>query len=93
MNVIVRSDRKDYFEDPANLKEITLLQEFLESLDGEDQTISFLDYVRLVRYAGNRYEPACCALPQQSWDLRMTLNNLKSMLGQDLLESFVNKDF
>jgi uncharacterized protein len=93
LNVIVSSDRTDYFENPANLEQIERLQEFMESLEGVDKTISFLDYVKLVRYATNRYEPEYYALPREPWDLRMVLNNLKSMLGQELLLSFVNPDF
>jgi len=93
LNVIVSAERTDYFENPANLKQIESLQEFMESLDGVDKTISFIDYVKLVRYATNRYESEYYALPREPWELRMVLNNLKSMLGQELLESFVNPDF
>ena len=93
VNVVMGTPQADYFEDPAHLADIARLQQFLEKLPGVDKTISFADYLKLVNYALNRFEPQYYALPQEGFEVRMLINNYTTMLGEDMLTSFMSSDF
>jgi hypothetical protein len=77
------------FRKCENIADIERLQQFLDTLPGVDKTISFADYLKLVNYASNRFEPAYYKLPTESWELRMLMNTYKSMLGMDLFNAFM----
>ncbi|MFO7716901.1 MMPL family transporter [Desulfosarcina sp.] len=89
VNVVMTSPAEDYFESAENIARIEKLQQFLDTLPGVDKTISFADYLKLVNYASNRFEPAYYKLPTESWELRMLMNTYKSMLGMDLFNAFM----
>ncbi len=93
INVAMDSRIEDYFEDPGHVREIARLQEFLESLPGVDKTVSFADYMKLVNYALNKFDPKYYALPEEAFEVRMVLNNYRSMLGEDMLLRFMNQEF
>ena len=93
MNVVISSGQDDYFEDPAHLKEVVPIQEFLATLPGVDKTISFCDYLKLVNYATNQYQDKFYVLPEEGFEVRMLINSFKTMLGQDMLGRFMNADF
>jgi hypothetical protein len=93
VHVVMDSQVKDNFEDPEHLRQILRLQEFLEGLSGVDKAVSFADYLKLVNYATNRYDPAYYSLPQEGFEIRMLINNFKSLLGDDLLAGFMSPDF
>ncbi len=65
---------------------------FFLSLRGVDKVISFADYVKLINYVTNRYEPEYYSLPREPFELRMVVNNYKGLLGQDMFEGFMNND-
>ncbi len=90
LNVVLDSKSDDYFEEPAHLKIIAEVQEYCDSLEGVDKTISFADYLKLINYASNRYETAFYALPQEGFEVRMIMNNFKTMLGQDTFDRFMD---
>jgi uncharacterized protein len=92
INVVVDSKEDDYFEKPGHLKKIARLQKFLDSLDGVDKTVSFIDYLKLVNYATNQHKEEFYALPEEPFEIRMLVNNYKTMLGNDMLKRFVNED-
>ncbi len=89
VNVVMTSPSEDFFENAQNIADIERLQRFLDTLPGVDKTISFADYLKLVNYASNRFEPAYYKLPSESWELRMLMNTYKSMLGMDLFNAFM----
>ena len=93
VNVVMDGRMEDYFEKPANIGRLPGLQRFLETLPGVDKTISFADYMMLVNYALNRYDPAYYALPKEDFEVRMVINNYKNILGDDMLSSFMSPDF
>ena len=93
MNVAIESGEEDFFENPAHLKKISDLQVTLGSLKGVDKTISFCDYLKLVNFAGNQYQADFYALPEESFEIRMLINNFKAMLGEDMLKRFMNPTF
>jgi diguanylate cyclase (GGDEF)-like protein len=93
INVVMGTPQADYFEDPVHLAEIARLEGFLERLPGVDKTISFADYLKLVNYALNRFEPQYYALPQEAFEVRMLINNYTTMLGEDMLTLFMSPDF
>ncbi|MFC1824923.1 diguanylate cyclase, partial [Thermodesulfobacteriota bacterium] len=82
-----------FFMNPGRLVWIDELQRFLDSLDKVDKSISYVDYLKLVNYATNRYQPEYYALPEKPYQLRMLLNRYKTMLGHDMLKRFVSDDF
>jgi len=92
MNVVLDGGSPDYFEDPSRLRRITEFQGFLDTLEGVDKSISFADYLKLVNYATNRFQPEFYSLPEEPYKLRMLMNSYKSILGQDLFERFMNKE-
>ncbi len=89
VNVVMTATSEDFFENAQNIADIERLQRFLDTLPGVDKTISFADYLKLVNYASNRFEPAYYKLPTESWELRMLMNTYKSMLGMDLFNAFM----
>jgi uncharacterized protein len=94
VNVTMTGTGEDYFfEDAGRLADMVRLQQFLETLPGVDKTISYADYLKLVNYASNRFEPASYRLPEAAWETRMLVNKFKMMLGEDLLNRFMSPDF
>ncbi len=89
VNVVMTAPQEDYFESVQNIALIEKLQQFMDTLPGVDKTISFADYLKLVNYASNRFDPAFYKLPAESWELRMLMNTYKSMLGMDLFNAFM----
>ena len=71
------------------MAEIKKLQEFLETLPKVDKTISFADYLMLVNYTLNHYEPKYYVLPSEDFEIRMAINNYKTILGEDLYSRFM----
>lgn len=92
INVVIDSKTPAYFEDPKNLRHIEKQQRFIDSIQGVDKTISTLDYLRLLKYAKNRYDKEYYTLPEKPYETRMLINDYKSMLGQDMFELFMDKN-
>jgi len=93
INVVMRQAAADFFEQPKHLAEIARLQEFLQTLPGVDKTLSIVDYLKLVNYVLNRFEPKYYTLPQEGFEVRMLMNNYTTILGQDMFTSFMSPDF
>ncbi|MDJ0782145.1 MAG: MMPL family transporter [Desulfosarcinaceae bacterium] len=92
-NVVVGSPETDFFEQPQNLKLIETLQTFLDDLPGVDKTISFVDYLKLVNYASNRYDHQHYRLPSEPFEIRILINSYRSMLGKEMMTPFMTNDF
>jgi len=92
VHVVVDGGRYDYFENPEHLFEIERLQADLASLPGVDKSVSVVDYMKLVNYAMNRYDPAYYRLPTEPFEIRMVFNQYKTILGEDLLFRFATPD-
>lgn len=93
VHVVLTADRNDYFENPSHIIHLSQLQQFLEKLPGVDKAISFADYVKLVNYASNQYDPTYFTLPQKAFEMRFIINNYKSLLGKDMLDRFMDDRF
>ena len=92
INLVMAGNEKDYFEDPGHIKDISRIQGFLEKVSGVDKTVSFADYLKLVNYTTNRFDPKYYALPEEGWELRMVMNNYKTVLGEDMFTRFMTPD-
>ena len=92
INIVMGGSTADFFENPKNLADIARLQEFLDTLKGVDKTLSFADYLKLVNYVLNRFEPDYYRLPEEGFEVRMLLNNFKTILGEDVFSRFMNAD-
>jgi hypothetical protein len=93
VHVYVKSAGDDGFEDPGAIDEIARFQTFLEQLPGVDKSVSFADYLKLINYALNRFDPQYYRLPEEPFEVRMLFNNYKTMLGEDMLDRFLSPDF
>ena len=93
INVVMGQSEADYFEDSQHLADIARMQEFLVTLPGVDKTLSFADYLKLVNYVLNRFEPKYYTLPVEAFEVRMLMNNYTTILGEDMLTRFTNSDF
>ena len=93
INVAMENPEANYFEDPDHLADIARLQEFLEKLPGVDKTVSFADYLMLINYSLNHFEPPSYVLPQEGFEVRMAINNFATILGEDMLTRFMSSDF
>lgn len=89
VNILMASAAEDYFEDAQHIADIEKLQHFLDAQPGVDKTLSFTDYLKLVNYVSNRFDPAYYKLPEKSWELRMLINAYKSLLGMDMFNAFM----
>ena len=92
INIAMGGPKADFFENPKNLADIVRLQEFLDTLTGVDKTLSFADYLKLVNYVLNRFEPDSYRLPEEGFEVRMLLNNFKTILGEDIFSRFMSAD-
>lgn len=92
VNVVMATDEADFFENPENIARIAKFQTFLDTLPGVDKTVSFADYMKLVNFAGNRFEPEYYTLPQEGFEARMLINDYRILLGQDMLDRFMSGD-
>ena len=92
VHVVMGGPTEDYFESPTNVAELDRLQRFLDTLPGVDKSVSFADYLKLVNYASNRFDPQYYALPEDTYEMRLLINNFKSLLGNDLLRGFMSPD-
>jgi uncharacterized protein len=92
MHVVMNGPTEDYFESPANVAELDRFQRFLDTLPGVDKSVSFADYLKLVNYAYNRFDPQYYVLPEDVYEMRLLINNFKSLLGNDLLRGFMGPD-
>ena len=90
VHVMVTGPDEDHFERYPNLAAIEKLQKFLENLPGVDKTVSFPDYLRLINYVLNRFDPAEYRLPAEGYRIRTLVNNFKSILGKDLFARFMD---
>nr|WP_054699101.1 MMPL family transporter [Desulfosarcina cetonica] len=93
INVVISGSEADYYESPDNVAAIARLQTVLDRLPGVDKTISLADYLMLVNYVDNRFDPAYYTLPKDNYELRMLMNNFKIILGNDLLQRFMSADY
>ena len=93
IHVTMAAKTEAYFEDPDNISQIVEMQRYLDRLPGVDKSISFADYLMLVNYAYNQYDPRFYALPEDPYELRMLINNFKILLGIDLLQRFISPDY
>jgi diguanylate cyclase (GGDEF)-like protein len=92
LNVVMASEDPDYFEDPEHLQKIETLQKFLETLPLVDKTVSFAEYMKLVNYTMNQFDPEFYTLPQEGFEVRMLMNNYRIMLGDDMYSRFMNPE-
>jgi len=93
IHVVMGQPAADYFENPQHLADIARIQEFLVTLPGVDKTVSFADYLKLVNYILNHFEPKYYTLPLEDFEVRMLMNNYTTILGEDMLTPFINPDF
>ncbi|MFZ5572758.1 MAG: MMPL family transporter [Thermodesulfobacteriota bacterium] len=93
IHVVMEGPGEDYFESPEHLTRIIELQKYLETLPKVDKTVSFADYLKLVNYAVNKYDPKFYALPEETFEVRMLINNYKMILGQDMLTPFLDETY
>jgi diguanylate cyclase (GGDEF)-like protein len=92
VNVVMASEEEDYFEDSEHLAEIGTLQQFLETLPFVDKAVSFAEYMKLVNYAMNQFDPEFYTLPEEGFEVRMLMNNYRMMLGDDMYSRFMNPE-
>ena len=88
VNVMLTGQGEDYFQNVDAIAALQRFQEFAETLPGVDKAVSFAEYLKLVNYASNRYEPEQYRLPEESFEVRMLINSYRMMLGQDMLDAF-----
>lgn len=93
INMVMESRQSDYFESPESLARIEKLQNYLQTLPGVDKALSFVDYLKLVNYATNRFEPEFYRLPEEPFEVRMLINSYRMLLGDEMMDRFVNPDF
>jgi len=93
INLTMAGPQEGFFEDPQNIAAIEGIQQYVDNLPGVDKSLSFADYLKLVNYASNRFEPQFYRLPTESWEMRMLINTYRSLLGPDMLAAFMSADF
>ncbi len=90
VNVVLNARTEGYFEDPVHLSQIEQIQDFLNTLDGVDKTVSLVDFLKLTNYATGQYQKTSYALPEEPFEVRMLINSYKTMLGQEMFHRFMD---
>ncbi|MGW8186680.1 MAG: ATP-binding protein, partial [Desulfobacterales bacterium] len=93
LNVVMAGNVENYFEDITHVKEIDRLKTYLATLPGVDKVVTFSEYLKLVNYCLNHFDPKFYALPEEEFELRMLINNFDVVLGNDTLSRFMTSDF
>jgi diguanylate cyclase (GGDEF)-like protein len=93
LHLEIRGSEEDWFLSLAALRTLADHQRFLGSVPGVDKTLSFADHLMLVNYVTNRFDPAYYTLPDTDIEIRMLVNQFKSLLGRDVLARYVSADF
>ena len=93
LNVVMAGNFENFFEDLTNVKEIERLKTYLETLPGVDKVITFSEYLKLVNYTLNQFDPKYYVLPEEGFELRLLINNFNVVLGNDTLSRFMTSDF
>ncbi len=88
-SVIVQADYSDAFKDPANLREIEKLEEWLEAQPEIGGTTSLVDYLKLINRGFHENDPAYLAVPAT----REEVGQLFFFGGSEELERFVDSRF
>ncbi len=91
--VVIKSKSEDFFLNPDHMAMIETLGRYLETLEGVDKAISFADYMKLVNFAVNQFDPQYYRLPEERFEVSMLINSYKSLLGRDLLKPFMDEGF
>ncbi len=92
LNVAVKGEGPDFFEKAVNLKAVARLQDYVATLPDVDKSVSLADYLKLVNYATNRFDPAYYRLPDEDYEVRMLLRSMRQLLGDGIFLRFVNKE-
>lgn len=92
LTIVLNSKVEDYFEDPAHIRTLLEIERYATCLKGIDKAISFGDYLKLVNYASNQYDPRYYSIPEEGFELRMLINKYRSMLGEDMYRRFMSPD-
>ena len=93
LHLKISTDQEDYFLAMDAITELTEHQHFLETLPDVDKTLSLADYLMLVNYVTNRFDPQFYRLPEADYEARMLVNQFKTILGRDILNRYISKDF
>jgi len=93
LHVVLSAEQEDHFLRRSALGKLVACQQFLQSLAGVDKTLSIADYLMLVNYVTHRFDPNHYGLPDADYEVRMLVNQFKSILGRDILRRYVSEDF
>jgi predicted RND superfamily exporter protein len=88
-SVIVQADYSEAFKDPANLREVEKLQDWLEAQPEIGGTTSLVDYLKLINRGFHENDPAYLAVPGS----REETGQLFFFGGSEELERFVDSRF
>jgi predicted RND superfamily exporter protein len=84
--VVVESEATDAFKDPANLRELRALQDWLEQQPEIGSTTSIADYVALVNRGFNDNDPAFLTIP----DSKRLVSQLLTFAANDEMAAFID---
>ncbi len=93
LHLQLRAADDDHFLSITALRDLVAHQRYVKHLPGVDKTISLADYLMLLNYVTNQFEPAHYRLPTADFEVRMLVNQFKNLLGRDLLKRYISEDF
>ena len=91
--IVLKAPDNNFFLDPLNVKKIDHLQNFIESLPGVNQTLSFADYIKLSNYTINGFHPLDYRIPKSSIELVKLADSSKNMLDKKMFQTYMNPNF
>jgi diguanylate cyclase (GGDEF)-like protein len=91
--ITLKAPNNQYFFDPINIKKIDHFQNFIESLPGISQTLSFADHVKLANYALHSFKPQDYRIPETPLELKHLNNSLRSILGNNAAQKYISHDY
>ncbi len=92
VNVIIDGREPGYFGKLENLRNVSEFQDFLLTVDGVDKAVSVIDYIRMMHYSTQDYEPEEYRLPDDQAMVPHLINSYWLMLGKDMSTRFLNTD-
>ncbi len=87
-NIVLISEKPDYFRDPEVLGRIEKLQEFLENIEDIDKTISIADYIKTVNMA-SRGNPRFQIVPETREEVDKVIDEFPAIFGGDLSDVYI----
>lgn len=89
LDISISSAQEDAFKRPDNLKVVEKIQIYINSIEGVDKTISFVDFIKDMNQSFHNEQPEYLIIP----DSKALISQYLLMYDSDDINDFINESF